>query len=278
MERRGDAFEHDLQVSALRPAFAAAGLELVELDWHAPLADFDGIELALLGTAWDYQDHAAAFLARLKELEEYGITVCNSSNIVRWNLDKGYLRELGEAGLPTIPTLWHGDVGQSEVLAGFDHFATDKVVVKRQVGAGGMGQHSFTRESLPDADWSMGHASMIQPFLPSIVEEGEFTLVFIDGEFSHGVRKRAAQGEYRIQSLYGGTEEDYAPSSQDLASAQSVVDTLPFPDWLYARIDMVRLPSGTLAVMEAELIEPYLYPQQGPELGTRLARAITDRT
>ena len=54
----------------------------------------------------------------------------------------------------------------------------------------------------------------------------------------------------------------------------AVLTACPFASPLYARIDMVRLPAGELAVMEAELIEPYLYPEQGPELGERLAAAV----
>ena len=276
-ERRGDAFEHDLQVAALRPAFGNAGLELIEVDWRAPLNRFEDFLLVLLGTAWDYQDDAEAFGAKLEEIEARGPIVCNSSEIVRWNLDKQYLKELAEAGVPTIPTLWCDHADSAIVHDAFDQLKTDRVVVKRQVGAGGMGQHSFSRADPPSPEWRMDRPAMVQPFLPSILDEGEFTLVFIDGDFSHSVQKRAAAGEYRIQSLYGGTEHDYAPTAADLASGQAAMDALPFDRPLYARIDMIRLPSGELAVMEAELIEPYLYPEQGPELGERLARAILDR-
>ena len=118
---------------------------------------------------------------------------------------------------------------------------------------------------------------MIQPFLASVLEEGEFTFVFIDGAFSHGVRKRAGADDYRIQSLFGGYERDYAPEPEDARQAEAVLAAMPFDDLLYARIDMARLPSGELAVMEAEAIEPYLYPEQGPDLGERLAAAIAGR-
>ena len=275
--RRGDAFEHDLEVAALRPAFAAAGVELVEIDWRAPIEAFGGLTAALLGTAWDYQDRAEEFLARLEALEARGVAVCNPPAVVRWNADKRYLRALAEAGATVVPTRWHGDPGRAEIEAAMDAFATTRVVVKRQVGAGGLGQHSFTRGALPDAGWRMGRPAMIQPFLPAILSEGEFTFVFVDGRFSHGVNKRATAGEYRIQSLFGGSETPYAPTAAELATAQSVVAALPFPDLLYARVDMVRLPGGELAVMECELIEPYLYPEQGPELGERLAKALVER-
>ena len=264
-------------MAALRPAFAEAGLELVEVDWRAPLEQFDGLALVLLGTAWDYQDHPAEFVDRLETLAARGIAVCNPPETVRWNADKRYLRDLERRGAVTVPTLWHADLDRGGVLAAMDHFASDRVVVKRQVGAGGIGQESFTRDAPPDDGWRMGRACMVQPFLLSVVEEGEYTLVFIDGAFSHGVLKRAGEGDYRIQSLYGGYECDYAPGAADLAAAQAVIDALPFAGLLYARIDMARLPAGQLAVMEAELIEPYLYPQQGPDLGKRMARAILAR-
>lgn len=264
-------------MAALRPAFADTGLELVEIDWRAPLTEFGGLELVLLGTAWDYQDHPTEFLTRLDELEARGVAVCNPPEVVRWNSEKRYLRELETRGVSIVPTRWLDDAGCAEVLSAMDEFGTDRVVVKRQVGAGGLGQHSFTRAGLPDEGWRMGRPCMIQPFLPSVVEEGEYTFVFVDGRFSHGVLKRAAKGEYRIQSLFGGYESDYIPEPADLARAEAVVSALPFADLLYCRIDMARLASGELAVMEAEAIEPYLYPEQGTELGERLAKAVLSR-
>lgn len=275
--RRADAFEHDAMVAALRPAFVARHLALEEIDWRAPLAESDGMALALIGTPWDYQDHPAEFLAKLEALQAAGVQVANPPEVVRWNYDKRYLRALAEAGAATVPTRWHDDPGRDDVLAALDHFATERVVVKRQVGAGALGQHRFSRDQLPPEGWRMGHAAMLQPFLPAIVEEGEISLIFIDGAFSHALRKRAAEGDYRIQSLFGGREENFAPSPAELAQAEAVLAACPFPAPVYARIDMVRLPSGELAVMEAELIEPYLYPDHGPELGERLAEAMQTR-
>ena len=231
----------------------------------------------MLGTAWDYQDYPDEFIAKLAAIKERGVTVCNPPAVVRWNADKRYLDELAQQGAAIVPTLWRRDLGRAGVQDAMTHFAADRVVVKRQVGAGGIGQHSFARDSLPDDSWTMGCPCMVQPFLPSVVEEGEFTYVFIDGAFSHGVCKRAGPDDYRIQSLYGGYETPYTPDARDLAAAQAVVAALPFEPLLYARIDMVRLPSGTLAVMEAELIEPYLYPEQADNLGELVARAVRAR-
>lgn len=275
--RRADAFEHDRMIDALTPAFAVRGMSLEPIDWRAPFAEFAGFVAALIGTPWDYFDLADEFLDRLDTLEGAGVRVLNAPGVVRWNIEKTYLRELAARGAPAIPTLWLDDAGRDDVLAALDQFAAESVVVKRQVGGGALGQHRFTRDDLPAGDWRMGHPAMVQPFLPAIVDEGEISLIFIDGAFSHALRKLAAKGEYRIQSLFGGREEDFVPSASELAQAEAVLAACPFPAPTYARIDMVRLPSGELAVMEAELIEPYLYPDQGPELGERLAAAVAKR-
>ncbi|MEM7689727.1 MAG: hypothetical protein AAF291_11965 [Pseudomonadota bacterium] len=276
-ERRGDAFEHDLMVAALEPAFAARGLTLRVIDWEAPLEAFEGVSCALLGTAWNYQDRAGAFLEKLDALEAGGVAVLNRPEIVRWNISKTYLRELEQAGVRTIPTLWRETVTAKGLAEAFDVFECDRVVVKRQVGAGAEGQELVRRSTLPPPDWTFGAPSMIQPYLPAIATEGELSFIFVDGAFSHALIKRAAKGEYRIQSLYGGTEETYKPSEDDLTAAQAVLDAVPFATPLYARIDALRMDDGSLALMEAELIEPYLYPVQGPQLGERLAEAIAKR-
>ncbi|PKB14904.1 glutathione synthetase-like protein [Novosphingobium kunmingense] len=275
--RRPDAFEHDLYLEAVRQGVGARGT-VTDIDWRAPLDELARFDLALLGTPWDYTEAKDEFLIRLADLEAAGVTVCNPVEVVRWNADKLYLRDLEARGAVTIPTLWPDSAGPADVLAAFARFGTDRVVVKRRVGAGAIGQDSFTRNSPPAADWSIDQPAMIQPFLPAIASEGELSFIFVDGRFCHALIKRATAGDYRIQSLYGGTEEALDPSAADRRAAEAVMALLAFAQPpLYARIDMVRRADGALAVMEAELIEPYLYPEQGPDLGKRLADAMARR-
>ena len=272
--RRPDAFEHDLQLTALREGLGTRA-DVTAIDWRAPLDELTRFDLAILGTPWDYTEAKDEFIARLEALEAAGMVVANSSTVVRWNADKLYLRDLAARGAVSIPTLWPEAPNAHDVTAAFDTFDTDRVVVKRRVGAGAIGQDSFTRGDPRLTGWRMDQPAMIQPFLPAIQAEGELSFIFVSGQFSHALIKRAAGEDYRIQSLYGGTEAALDPSPADRAAAAGIMAMLPFDQPpLYARIDMIRLTSGALAVIEAELIEPYLYPLQGPGFGAILADAV----
>ena len=272
--RRPDAFEHDLQLAALREGLGTRA-EVIATDWRAPLEELARFDLAILGTPWDYTEAKEEFIARLEALEEAGVVVANPSAVVRWNADKLYLRELEQRGAVSIPTLWPELPDARDVTAAFDQFGCERVVVKRRVGAGAIGQESFTKGDLRLSGWSMDQAAMIQPFLPAIQTEGELSFIFVRGQFSHALIKRASSGDYRIQSLYGGTETPLDPAPADRAAAAGIMAMLPFDQPpLYARIDMVRLEHGALAVIEAELIEPYLYPLQGPGFGALWADGV----
>lgn len=272
--RREDAFEHDLMIAAIQPAFEARGWMLKVIDWEAPMDAFASVDLVMVGTSWNYWDKVEAFLAKLGALEAAGIRVCNPPEIVRWNIRKTYLRELADRGASTIPTLWLDEMDAQNAMAAMDEFSCDKIVVKRQIGGGAEGQEMLARGQIAD-DWRFTHKAMVQPFLPSIAQSGELSFLFFGGTYSHCVRKLPRAGDYRIQSLYGGTEVTYEPTDAEQAQAAAIIAALPFEAPLYARIDMLEDESGALLLMEAELIEPYLYPEQGSRMGKTLAAAIT---
>lgn len=271
MVRRTDAFEHDFTMDALRPAFAARGMALEDVAWDDPKADWSRYAAVIIGTTWDYWDRLEDFLAALARIEAQ-TKLFNPAALVRWNSRKTYLRELEAKGARLIPTLWIDRCGAAEARASFDQLGAETLVFKRQVGAGAKGQHRLKRgDPVPE----MMHPMMVQPYLPMIEQEGELSFIFIDGNFSHALVKRAQPGDYRIQSSYGGREEVLHPSTEDIAAASAVIATLKTPP-LYGRVDMLRGAEGLL-LMELEVIEPYLYPKEGPELGERMAAAVTRR-
>lgn len=271
-QRRIDAFEHDRMMDALRPAFAARGMALHDISWDDETVDWADFAAVIIGTCWDYWDREAEFLAALARIEA-ATRLFNPLSLVRWNRHKRYLRDLEARGARLIPTLWLDAVDEAAAETAFGALDTDRLVFKRQVGAGAAGQHLVRRgERLPHLPLPM----MVQPYLDAIAQEGELSFVFIDGALSHALVKRPAAGDYRIQSSYGGSETAITPHASDVAAAQAILETLDETP-LYARIDMLRGDDGTLYLMELELIEPYLYPLEGPELGERLAEALVRR-
>ena len=272
MIRRTDAFEHDFMMDALRSPFRARGLEVVDVCWDDPKVDWTQFEAAIIGTTWDYWDRLEEFLAALDAIGKQ-TRLYNPADLVRWNSRKTYLRDLEAKGARLIPTLWLDTCGEAEAKAAFDALGADTVVFKRQVGAGAKDQHKLSRgEAVPQ----MKHPMMAQPFLPMIQKEGELSFIFIDGEFCHALIKRAQPGDYRIQSSYGGREEVLHPSADDLAAARAILSALDEAP-LYGRVDMLRGEDGALLLMELEVIEPYLYPKEGPGLGERMAAAVAKR-
>lgn len=270
--RRTDAFEHDFMMDALSGPFEARGFRVVDVAWDDAKTDWAGYAAVIIGTTWDYWDRLDEFLAALERIE--GQTrLFNGSDLVRWNARKTYLRELETKGARLIPTLWLDVADEAAAKAAFDTLGADDLVFKRQVGAGAKDQHRLKRgEPVPE----MRHPMMAQPFLKMIQDEGELSFIFIDGEFCHALVKRAQPGDYRIQSTYGGREEKITPSKDDLAAARAIIGTLDEAP-LYGRVDMLRGPDGSLLLMELEVIEPYLYPIEGPELGERMAAGVARR-
>ncbi len=278
LDRSRDPYvrEHDLQFGALRVACADRGLTLTEVIWDDPTVVPTEFVAAVIGTTWDYAARPEEFLATLELFAEQR-PLYNPLPIVRWNHEKTYLEDLRVGGAPVIPTLWRDRADSSTLAAAFDELDVDEVVVKPVIGASSWRQVRLGRHgSLPRIEELPTAGCMIQPFVPTVVSDGEYSFLFFDCVFSHAVRKRPKPGEYRVQSNYGGREESYEPTAVELAAAQRVIDMIDEPT-LYARVDLVRDARGELMLMELELIEPYFYPGHGPATGERFAAGLLDR-
>jgi hypothetical protein len=272
-QRRADWWEHDLEFPPLRAACAARRIALCEAVWDDPALRPEEFDAFVIGTTWDYQEKAPAFLAALEAISARR-PLFNPLPLVRWNLDKTYLRDLAARGVPAVPTLWEARADPGTIAAAFDALETDDLVVKPVVGASAWRQCRVRRgDPLPPPGELPPAAAMIQPFLPGAAEEGEYAYVFFGGELSHCALKVPAPGDYRVQSMFGGRERAHAPSPEDAARARGVLAAAGDPP-LYARVDLVRGPDGGLVLMELELVEPYLYPEQGPGMGEVFAAAL----
>lgn len=274
---RPDHWELDREWQPMHAACARRGIELKQAIWDDPSLDAAAYDAFVIGTTWDYPERPDAFMQTLARLSEVR-PLMNSLATVKWNLSKSYLRDLEAGKVPTIPTLWRERANAITIERAFDELQSDEIVIKPQVGASAWRQSRLKRgDALPAAELLPPDRCMIQPFLPAILDEGEYSFIYFNGQFSHCARKMPAKGDYRIQAMYGGYEETYQPSANEIEQADATLTAIDEP-LLYARVDMVRMPGGAgggeLAVMEVELIEPYLYPDQGPAMGDNFAAAL----
>lgn len=266
---REDIWELEAHLAQMVPEAERRGYSLDLRVWSDPTLTAEGYDAVIVGTPWDYAQHVDHFLAVIDGLAAQ-TRVFNSPDVIRWNSDKTYLERLGDAGVPTIPTLWMNDITTEQVRSANDHFGGGGVVVKRVVGAGAKGQVMWSGSG-PIPVPSAGRV-MVQPFLPAAQTEGELSLIYFDGEFSHAAQKRPKAGDYRVQSVYGGTDTVYEPDAEALHVAKLALDAVEW-DLLYARVDLMR-HDGRLCLMELEVIEPYLYALQGHGMGGRLFDAL----
>lgn len=275
-DRRSDADRFDYQLDILKAGFSPHGLKLDAYRWTDPAIDWSAFAAVMVNCAWDYQDDHERFLSKLDEITALGVPVFNPPEMVRWNIRKTYLRDLEQRGVPVIPTLWPEAPTAPDIRDAMAAFGTDDVILKRQVGAGARSQVRFNKDNIPEAGRVLDRPGMIQPFVPSIATEGEYSFLFVDDEFSHALVKRAAEGDYRIQASYGGRSHTIEPTPEDLRQASAVLEAIDEPP-LYARVDMVRGLDGSLMLMELEIIEPDLYVRDGQHIGGLLGKALAKR-
>ncbi|MDP6425258.1 MAG: hypothetical protein QGG14_10975 [Planctomycetota bacterium] len=270
---REDYWEHDLEFLPLRTACRAHGIELHATVWDDPSLDPDAFEAIVIGTTWDYPERPEAFLATLERLAAR-VPLFNPLPVVTWNLRKTYLKDLAAKGAPVVRTLWCERADTATIAAAFDELESDEIIVKPEVGASAWRQARVRRGmALPPASALPPGRTMIQPFLPAVISEGELSFIFFGSVFSHCARKMPSVGDYRVQSMYGGRECVHEPSVRELDLAKSVIAAVG-ETLLYARVDMLRDPSGGLVLLELELIEPYFYPEQGVGMGDAFAAAL----
>jgi glutathione synthase/RimK-type ligase-like ATP-grasp enzyme len=240
----------------LIPAFARRGVCAVPVVWDADI-NWRQFDRVVLRSCWDYHLRLGEFLTWLEHLERLAVRLSNSPRLVRWNADKNYLRELSARGVRIPPTFWieaHQERGVSTILR---TMGWARAIVKPVVSASAHG----LEQVFVDQPTAVKGPAMIQPFLPEVPNDGEWSLVFIGGEYSHSVLKRAAPGDFRVQWEYGGTETSARPVPAMLQAAKNIVASLAEPAE-YARVDGI-LCGDEFVLMELELIEPVLFLRLG---------------
>jgi glutathione synthase/RimK-type ligase-like ATP-grasp enzyme len=251
----------------------AAGLAVEGRDWAAAgdLADFD-LVLPLL--AWGYPFAPEQWLAAARRWEAQGARLDNPPAVLRWNMDKAYLGSLAARGAPVVPTRFVERVTVAALAEAAGDFGVGRVVAKPRISSSGWRTIRWSPGD-PVEGGPQG-AAMIQPYLPAIETEGEVSLFYFGGRYSHSVSKRPRPGEFRVQPEFDGIIRPHPPAADEHEAAERVLAAVDEP-LLYARVDLVRGQDGEPRLIELELIEPDLYLCHAGDRGGAFARAVTDR-
>lgn len=262
-------------------ALRGLGWELEEVVWHQDI-DWNQYDVVVIRSPWDYQHNLARFISVLEQIDASRAALYNSIDIVKWNINKNYLFELEAKGIELVPTRRIFSPTPEVLRKMFEVFNADRVVIKPTVGANADDTFPFSQDATDSelADICKVYdekEGLVQPFMPAIVEEGEFSLIYFNGKLSHSIIKTVKQGDFRVQEEHGGGVIPLPNPDENLvAAADKVVAAAPeLP--VYARADLVRTPTNSFALMELELIEPSLYFRFDDNSASAFAHAIADR-
>lgn len=266
-----EAYDHLL----LEP-LAEVGWSVDMVSWRHPNVDWDSYRAVIIRSPWDYQEDAQRFMQVLKKIDASSAQLENPLSLVTWNIEKTYLRELEQKGVLIVPTLWGEALGGNTLYEAFDTLKAKEIVIKPTISANA-DDTFWIRPDLSESlkrkiEQTFNHRSfMIQPFMDKIVHEGEYSLFYFGGHYSHSILKIPKPEDFRVQEEHGGQLQSVEPPSRLLQRAKQTMAHLK-PQPLYARADYVRTEEDDFALMELELIEPSLYFNMDANSPKRFAR------
>ena len=258
---------YDVEADALK----ASGAKVDPVPWTRA-DDLSAYDLILPLVVWGYHLQYAEWLALLDRFERERLPVINPPALLRWNSDKAYLAEFDAKGVPTVHTMAVDALDEHALAEARARFGCSELVVKPPVSASATGTHRLgPNDAIPDD--VAGQRMLIQPFMASVADQGEYSILLFDDVFSHALVKRPKAGDFRVQPHLGGTEVPCDPPPGSIELAKAALAAAPAPA-TYARVDMIADEQGQLRIMELELIEPSLWIDLAPDKGAAFVRSI----
>ncbi len=258
----------------------ALGWRVATVDWRKT-TDWDHFDAVYICTPWDYPEHLQQFMRVLESIDASRALLLNELSLVRWNLDKRYLLDVERRGHDIVPTRCYESFAGADTGTFFDVCDSDRVVVKPAIGANAKDAFVLRRPVNDELESRLRQlfdrrAFLLQPYVANIESEGEYSLFFFGGVYSHAIRKVPEAGDFRVQEEHGATILPAEPDARLRETATALfADIDPLPT--YGRGDWVRDDAGRYRLMELELIEPSLYLRTSSGAAARFAAAFDQR-
>ncbi|MEP7324222.1 MAG: hypothetical protein ABI761_19990 [Saprospiraceae bacterium] len=248
--------------------------------WDDTSIDWFSFDCIIFRSPWDYFLKFDAFTQWLNQLEKLNLNVFNPIQVIQWNKNKTYLLRFRDLGVD-MPEFYYCEQGSSfmiEEILKKHHWK--KAVIKPSVSGGAYKTWVTDLEAAPVHQQEFNalvseQGVIIQKFSNEIITSGELSLIYFNKKFSHAVRKRVKDGEFRVQAQYGGKHIPYSPDKDLFIQVDRILALIPEP-LLYARIDGYLDESGKFYLMELELLEPVLFFDSDPESCHRFYLALKE--
>jgi hypothetical protein len=257
---------------------AALGWTVDCVPWRDTSVDWNGYDAVYICTPWDYPQDPALFMRILESIDASSAQLINPLPLVRWSLAKTYLSDLERKGGAIVPSVWFEEFDASDIPGWFESLQNDTVVIKPGVGANAQDTFVLSQPVSPAQVAELqrtfeGRAFFVQPFMSNIRSEGEYSLFFFNGQYSHAILKTPEPGDFRSQEEHGAEIRSVVATPELVAAAEAIL-ALVDPRPTYVRVDLVRDEHDTFRLMELELIEPSLYLRTDAGSSGRFAEAF----
>jgi hypothetical protein len=279
-----DVPDLDADTRLLIDPLAALGVSAIPAVWDDPNIDWSVFDLAVVRSPWDYLHRRAEFLAWANRVPR----LANPADVLEWNTDKRYLQELADSGLPVVPTIWLQPEQQ------WTSPTNGEWVIKPAVSLASLDTGRYRLDDPGQRRLAVDHVRrlqlagrtvMVQPYLAGVDTEGETSIVYVGGAFSHALRRGPVLDgpdtgiDRRFQHDWEHDLREQQPDTSQLALAEQVLAAVPGgPErLLYARVDLLPGSDGEPVLIELELTEPVLFLSYAPGAADRFAAAIAAR-
>ncbi|MDA9809550.1 ATP-grasp domain-containing protein [Flavobacteriales bacterium] len=238
------------------------GLKTIKKDWNDSNFNWNSTKTAVFRSTWDYFDKFSIFQNWLSQVQNK-CALINSYEQIKWNLDKHYLQDLKNWGLPIPKSVFINKMSGTKLKDIATNMKWNHIVVKPTVS--GAAKNTFQLKDQEIENFQTKWISLtneedfiVQEFQKNIIKSGEIAVMLFGGKYSHAVLKKAKKGDFRVQDDFGGTVETITPSKEIIDLAEKAIKKLN-PTPLYCRVDVILNNQNKAVIIELELIEPELW-------------------